>query len=116
MTLTDDSLKRRKVALIGGGAGREGLLLLSPTHYLEQALAPVADLVAGNLADVITANPDVIVLADVARVTGEEANALMKWVEKGGLLLRFAGPKLAASDIARSEEDPLLPVRLRAGQ
>ena len=115
VTLTDDSLKRRKVALIGGGAGREGLLLLSPTHYLEQALAPVADLVAGNLADVITANPDVIVLADVARLTGEEANALMKWVEKGGLLLRFAGPKLAASDIARTEEDPLLPVRLREG-
>ncbi|MBL8562709.1 MAG: DUF4159 domain-containing protein [Gemmobacter sp.] len=115
VTLTDDSLKRRKVALIGGGAGREGLLLLSPTHYLEQALAPVADLVTGNLADVITANPDVIVLADIARVTGEEANALIKWVEKGGLLLRFAGPKLAASDIARSEEDPLLPVRLREG-
>ena len=39
----------------------------------------------------------------------------MKWAEGGGLLLRFAGPKLAASDIARSEEDPLLPVRLREG-
>ena len=115
VTLTDDSLKRRKVALIGGGAGKEGLLLLSPTHYLEQALAPVADLVQGNLADVIKANPDVIVLADVARLTGEEANALIKWTEKGGLLLRFAGPKLAASDIARTEEDPLLPVRLREG-
>lgn len=115
VSLTGDSLKRRKVALIGGGAGKEGLLLLSPTHYLEQALAPVADLVAGNLADVITANPDVIVLADVARLTGEEANALIKWVEKGGLLLRFAGPKLATSDIARTEEDPLLPVRLREG-
>ena len=115
VTLTDDSLKRRKVALIGGGAGKEGLLLLSPTHYLEQALAPVADLVQGNLADVIKANPDVIVLADVARLTGEEANGLIKWTEKGGLLLRFAGPKLAASDIARTEEDPLLPVRLREG-
>ncbi|MGA1233334.1 MAG: hypothetical protein ACO3VR_05300, partial [Lutimaribacter sp.] len=33
----------------------------------------------------------------------------------GGLLVRFAGPRLAASDLARAEEDPLLPVRLREG-
>ena len=48
VSLTDDSLKRRKVALIGGGADREGLLLLSPTHYLREALAPVADLIDGS--------------------------------------------------------------------
>ena len=40
---------------------------------------------------------------------------LLEWVEKGGLLLRFAGPRLAASDVSRNEEDPLMPVRLRAG-
>ncbi len=115
VSLADDSLKRRKVALIGGGAGKEGLLLLSPLHYLRQALAPVADLMEGNLPDLLRANPDVIVLADVARLTSEESTALLKWAEKGGLLLRFAGPKLAASDVARSEQDPLLPVRLREG-
>lgn len=115
VSLTDDSLKRRKVALIGGGADREGLLLLSPTHYLRQALAPVADLVDGTLADILTANPDVIVLADVARLSPDEARSMVDWVEGGGLLLRFAGPKLAASDVARTEDDPLLPVRLREG-
>lgn len=115
VTLTDDSLKRRKVALIGGGAGKEGLLLLSPTHYLRQALAPVAELIDGSLTDVLVANPDVIVLADVARLTQAESDGLQTWVSKGGLLLRFAGPKLAASDIARDTADPLLPVRLRQG-
>lgn len=115
VTLTDDSLKRRKVALIGGGAGKEGLLLLSPLHYLRQALAPVAELMEGNLSDILLASPDVIVLADVARLTNEESNTLLKWVGEGGLLLRFAGPKLAASDIARTADDPLLPVRLREG-
>ncbi|GGO32040.1 LytTR family transcriptional regulator [Gemmobacter aquaticus] len=115
VTLTDDSLKRRKVALIGGSAGREGLLLLSPTHYLRQALAPVAELIDGSLVDVLKASPDVIILADVARLTAEENNGLVKWVDAGGLLLRFAGPRLAASDVARMEEDPLLPVRLREG-
>ena len=31
------------------------------------------------------------------------------------MLLRFAGPHLAASDLSRSEEHPLMPVRLRSG-
>lgn len=115
VSLTDDSLQRRKVALIGGGAGREGLLLLSPTHYLRQALEPVAELIDGNLMDVVEADPDVIVLTDVARLSEAESNGLLKWTEKGGLLLRFAGPRLAASDVSRTAEDPLLPVRLREG-
>lgn len=115
VTLTDDSLKRRKVALIGGGADAEGLLLLSPTHYLRQALEPVAELIEGNLADVLLANPDVIVLTDVARMTQAETDGLLQWAGEGGLLLRFAGPRLAASDVARAAEDPLLPVRLREG-
>ncbi|SEN91555.1 N-terminal double-transmembrane domain-containing protein [Gemmobacter aquatilis] len=115
VTLTDDSLKRRKVALIGGGADAEGLLLLSPTHYLRQALQPVADLLEGGLKDVLQANPDVIVLTDVARMTQAESDGLATWAAKGGLLLRFAGPKLAASDIGRGAADPLLPVRLREG-
>lgn len=115
VTLTDDSLQRRKIALIAGAGGDEGLQLLSPTHYLRKALEPVAELIDGTLADVILASPDVIVLADVARMAPDETARLAEWVEGGGLLLRFAGPRLAASDLSRSEEDPLLPVRLREG-
>ncbi len=115
VSLTDDSLKRRKIALIGGGADREGLQLLSSTHYLQQALAPVAELIDGSLTDVLLANPDVIVLADVARLTQTETDGVLEWLDKGGLLLRFAGPRMAASDISRTTEDPLMPVRLREG-
>ncbi|QYK40822.1 MAG: DUF4159 domain-containing protein [Paracoccaceae bacterium] len=116
VSLTDDSLKRRKVALISGQAGdAEGLQLLSPTHYLRQALEPVAELIDGTLGDVILASPDVIVLADVARLAQAEQDAMLDWLDKGGLLLRFAGPRLAASDVSRSSEDPLMPVRLREG-
>lgn len=115
VSLTDDSLKRRKVALIAGGGTREGLQLLSPTHYLEQALEPVADLIDGTLDDVLLASPDVIVLADVGRLSVSESDGLLDWLEKGGLLLRFAGPRLAASDVSRDSEDPLMPVRLREG-
>ncbi len=115
VSLTDDSLKRRKVALVADGSDREGLQLLSPTHYLRQALQPMAELIEGGISDVLPANPDVIVLADVAHLTATESDGLQEWVKKGGLLLRFAGPRLAASDVGRTEEDPLMPVRLREG-
>ncbi|MCL7405176.1 DUF4159 domain-containing protein [Paradonghicola geojensis] len=115
VTLTDDSLKRREVALISGGASREGLELLSPLHYLREALAENADLLELPLGDVIPANPDVIILADVATLSPLESEAITAWVENGGLLVRFAGPRMAAADLSQLEEDPLMPVRLRSG-
>jgi hypothetical protein len=115
VSLADDSLRRRKVALIAGSGEAEGLQLLDPTHYLRQALEPVADLIGGTLGDVLNAGPDAIVMADVARLAPAEADQLAEWVEEGGLLVRFAGPRLAASDVGRGAEDVLLPVRLRQG-
>ena len=115
VTLTDDSLRRREVALIAGREDREGLELLSPLHYLQRALEPTADLLHGGLEDILPANPDVIILADVATLSPQETDGLLEWMDKGGLLVRFAGPRLAASDVSRDAEDPLMPVRLRAG-
>ena len=115
VALSDDSLRRREVALVSSGAPDEGLALLSPLHYLRQALKPTADLIEGTLGEVLPANPDVIVLADVARIAPDVQTELTAWIEAGGLLLRFAGPRLAASDTARDSEEVLLPVRLRIG-
>ncbi|NNE89346.1 MAG: DUF4159 domain-containing protein [Silicimonas sp.] len=115
VSLTDDSLRRREVAIISGRAAREGLQLLSPTHYLERALVTNADLINGSISEITLANPDVIILADVVTLAGADVEDIEDWVRKGGLLLRFAGPRLAASDLARDEEDILMPVRLRAG-
>ncbi|MFA8443368.1 DUF4159 domain-containing protein [Yoonia sp.] len=115
VTLTDDALKRREVALIAGRDDREGLELLSPLFYLREALEPTADIIDGTLTDILLANPDVIILADVANLAGTEAESVLTWVENGGMLLRFAGPRLAATDQGRNQADPLLPVRLRSG-
>ncbi len=115
VSLTDDALKRREVALIAGRDDREGLELLSPLYYLREALEPTADIIDGALDDILLANPDVIILADVANLAETEAEAVLEWVENGGMLLRFAGPRLAASDQGRNQIDPLLPVRLRSG-
>jgi len=114
-TLSDDSFRRREVALIGTRQEGETLDLLSPMHYLRKALAPTVDLLEGPLMDMIPANPDVIVLADIATLSEAEEEALIEWIDTGGMLLRFAGPRLAASDVSREVEDPFLPVRLRAG-
>jgi len=115
VALADDGLQRRQVALIAGGASDEQQALLSPLHYLRQALEPTADLMEGALTAMLLASPDVIVLADVATLSPEEEEGLIDWVDRGGLLVRFAGPRVAASDTARDVAGPLMPVRLREG-
>ncbi len=115
ISLSDDSLRRREVALISPQSGNEGLALLSPLHYLRTAMTDSADLLEGALADLLPATPDVVVLADVAQLPETQEAALIDWVKQGGLLLRFAGPRMAASDTARAKEHPLMPVRLRIG-
>ncbi len=115
VVLADDSVRRRKVGLLSGRASGEGQELIDPLHYLRNALEPFAEVIEAPLIDMLGAVPDVLVLADVGTFTEGERAALTEWVENGGLLLRFAGPRLAASGAGQLEADPLLPVRLRAG-
>jgi len=115
VALTDDRLRRKKIALVAGRSRQEELELLSPLHYLREALAPTAKLLDGALLDSLRANPDAVILADVAELAAAESEALKAWVEEGGTLVRFAGPRLAGARLDEREEDPLLPVRLRRG-
>ncbi len=111
VVLADDRVRRRKVALVGDDRASEGQELLSPIHYLREAVAPGSDLIEGTLGDVLQAAPDVIILVDQIQLPGMDT--LEEWVQNGGLLIRFAGPRMAASD--RLVDAPLLPVRLRQG-
>lgn len=113
--LVDDRLSRREVGLVASNAPQEGQALLSPFHYLREALAPYVDLLEGGLSALLPANPDVIILVDVATLPQEEAQALADWVEQGGLLLRFAGPRLAGAAPADLQDDRFMPVQLRQG-
>ena len=115
VALSDDSLKRRKVAIVTTTAEREGLQILSADHFLKQALAPTAEVIEGGLTDLLPAKPDVIILPDVARLTQTEQDGVLDWLDQGGLLLRFAGPRLASVDPMTAGDDPLLPVQLREG-
>ncbi|MFT3972915.1 MAG: DUF4159 domain-containing protein [Amaricoccus sp.] len=115
VVLADDSVRRRKVGLVSGRAGSEAQELVDPLHYLRAALEPFAEVIEAPLGEMLNAAPDVLILADVGSLGEAERAELLPWVEKGGLLVRFAGPRLAQSGVGQLDEDPLLPVRLRAG-
>jgi hypothetical protein len=113
--LLDDAARRRKILLYVDRGANEGDQLLSPLHFLRRALSPNAELIEEGIGDGLLTSPDVVILADVAELSETDTERLTDWVERGGLLVRFAGPKTAASSVARNEDDPLMPVRLRAG-
>jgi len=89
--------------------------LLAPNYYLVKALSPFADVreARPGTGDPITVLLDehvaVLILADIGMVSGPAHDALKAFVENGGILVRFAGTRLAGSS------DDLVPVRLRRG-
>ncbi len=89
-----------------GGAGQP---LVSELYYADRALQPYASLRRGSVADLINARAQALILPDSSRVAPTDRAALERWLDNGGLLVRFAGPRLA------NDADDLLPVRLRPG-
>ena len=112
---TAGSLSRPVIGLYQGRQSEEGLELLSPLHFLRHAMGTTADLVEGELGSLLARDPHAIVLADVAALSRAETEDLTSWVESGGILLRFAGPRMAMQAEVLSDDDPLMPVDLRYG-
>ncbi|OCW59144.1 DUF4159 domain-containing protein [Hoeflea olei] len=117
--LLDDSFRRRRVALISGEAADAAQPLLSPLYYINRALSPYADLIEADTADMSVAipkllaqSPAVIIMADIGVLPADVSGPLEAWIDRGGTLIRFAGPRLAAAPA----DDPLTPVLLRKGE
>jgi hypothetical protein len=107
--LLDERWRQRPVGLVSGAGENEAQPLLSDTYYLDRALAPFSEIRRGNPLQLLKRQLAVMVLADVGALSPEESGALGSWIEHGGVLVRFAGERLAQN------ADNLLPVRLRAG-
>lgn len=107
--LLDDRWRRRPVGLVTGGAVETRQPLLGDLFYLERALGPYAELRSAPVGELLQRELAVIVLADVAQVVASETRQLEQWIDNGGVLLRFAGPRMAEAT------DGLLPVKLRQG-
>jgi len=111
--LLDERWRRRPVGLLAAEEGAD-TPLIGPLFYVRRALTPSSELREGNLDALLSRAVSVIVVADVP-LEGDAAQKLSKWVEAGGLLLRFAGPRMAEAGASAETPDPLLPVRLLAG-
>jgi hypothetical protein len=111
--LFDDRWRRRTVALQSGQGNVAGQLLLAPLHYVRRGLEPYAELYEPQndteLSALMDAGLSMLVLADVGAISDDQTQKLNPWIERGGVLLRFAGPRLATTT------DTLLPVTLRQG-
>ena len=109
--LVDERWQRRPVGLLGLQATGEQPLL-GASYYLERALQPFAEVRHGDAASLLARPLAVLVLADIGTPDAATSESIRRWVEQGGVLLRFAGPRLAREG---SGEDPLLPVAIRSG-
>lgn len=103
--LLDDSWGRPLIGLLDSG-NDTGSPLLNEAFYTGTALRPYADIFSGDLERLLPLSPSILIMPDDGRTDDER---LTSYVEDGGLLIRFAGPRLA------TRRDGLLPVTLRQG-
>ena len=116
VNLLDAGSRWSRVGLLSGTERDRDQPLLGPLYYVRRALAPFAELVeheTANIADglerALKQRPSMLVMTDVGTIAGEAAASVEAWVNKGGVLVRFAGPRLEKGG------DDLLPVPLRTG-
>jgi len=107
--LADDQWQRRPVGIAGAAASGISAPLLEDAHYLQEALAPFADARTGTLEDLLSRPLAVLFMAGGGKILDAELARVSAWVDNGGLLVRFAGPRLDGN------VDTLLPVKLRTG-
>jgi len=109
VVLFDERWRRRSVGIVAPPGGAIDQPLLSDVYFLERAFQPFAEVRRGPLSELLEAELSLLVLPDIGKLAEPDRDRLARWIEKGGVVLRFAGPRLAAGN------DGLLPVPLRAG-
>jgi hypothetical protein len=114
--LLDKRWRRRAIGIVSGATSDTAQPLLAATFYLTRALAPFADVRRADhgapqqeITQFLDQKLPMIVMADVGTLSPEIRERLAAWIEEGGVLVRFAGPRLAQGD------DDLVPVKLRRG-
>lgn len=114
--LLDKRWRRRAIGIVNGSSTETAQPLLASTFYLTRALAPFADVQLGDrgaaqqaITQFLDQKLPMMVLADVSTLSAEIRERIVGWIEQGGVLVRFASPRLAQAD------DDLVPVKLRRG-
>jgi hypothetical protein len=111
VVLLDERWRRRPIGLLSGDLATADAPFAGELFYLNRALSPYGEVRTGDTKALLDRQMAVLILADRPLPDGEERDALTAWVKKGGLLIRFAGSRMAATE----DPDGLLPVRLMGG-
>ena len=116
VNLLDARSQWHRVGLLSGASREQAQPLLAPLYYIERALQPFSEIAKSEDANsrtvargLIKRNISVLMLADIGTLPREIKERVEQWVKKGGVLVRFAGPRLEKGG------DDLLPVALRLG-
>jgi len=107
--LLDTGGAERRAGIVSAATAENEQPLLSDVYYLERALAPFAEVEKGTISGLLAHHVSVLMLADVAKIGGTDADAVNKFIANGGVLVRFAGPRMTGG------ADSLVPVPLRVG-
>ena len=107
--LLDERHRRRPVSILGERPTATGQPLLQEVYFLEKALDPYVSLNIGDRETVLNRNTAVLLIPDGASPSANDREEIAKWIERGGIAVRFAGPNLAQGG------DPLVPTPLRLG-
>lgn len=105
--LLDERGRQYPVGIITAHAMDSSKPFLDEHYYIERAIAPFADIHAGTIQQLLQNNLAVIIMTDRNSPNASEAQALRQWVAQGGMVIRFAGPKLLRAP------EGLSPVALR---
>jgi hypothetical protein len=108
--LLDERWRRRPVGVVTSRNNAPGQPLLNGAYYLEKALAPFSEVREGGVDNLLKGDIAVLTMPDISPTGPAEKSQIVKWMESGGTVLRFAGPHLA-----EESDDDLLPVTLRRG-
>lgn len=104
--LLDGQWRRRIVGLVSGDGDSADAPLVGPLYYLNRAMGADVDIRHGTLDQLLIQPLSALVLSDRPLPAGPERDAVTRFVQQGGLLIRFGGPQMAETG------DPLLPVHL----
>jgi Domain of unknown function (DUF4159)/Aerotolerance regulator N-terminal len=104
--LLDDQWRRRIVGLASAAGDAADAPLTGPLYYLNRALGPDVEIRHRPLDQLLAQPLSVLILSDRPLAPGPELDGVIRFVQRGGLLIRFGGPLTAETP------DPLLPVRL----
>ncbi|HEX3756019.1 MAG TPA: DUF4159 domain-containing protein, partial [Rhizomicrobium sp.] len=106
--LLDSGAMQRRVGVVSIAQG-ENQPLLSDVYYIQRALEPFAEVDKGTISTLLAKHVAVLMLADIGRIPGADAQKVSRFVSQGGVLIRFAGDRMTTGT------DDLVPVRLRVG-